>query len=245
MTKSIETTDYSVFKILSSNRSLDTTNLKRIKASLQANNLLEMCPIIVTPSMEVIDGQHRLQAAKELGIPVWYVINHTSHDEDIILLNAAKKNWTLEDYLNFYVAKNLPEYRKVLEFCEKYDLSVRQYLRSYFYEGKIVERFKAGTYKFPDPEKITALEKSIEKTKQIIEVIEKYCFARKIVSKSPHLQKALYLLVELPELDLEILCRKIAQKADIVRSCGSCGAYYQMFLDIYNYRNPKPITDTD
>ena len=35
--------------------------------------------------MYVIDGQHRLEAAKNLGVAIYYQINKNSKDEDIVL----------------------------------------------------------------------------------------------------------------------------------------------------------------
>ena len=247
MTKLHETNDYSIFKIVDYNRSLDPTNLKKIKASLMANNLLEMCPIIVNSNMEVMDGQHRLEAAKQLGINVWYVVNASSNDEDIILLNAAKKSWVLEDYLNFYVSKGKIEYIKLQQFCKKHNYSVAHFMRIILsaHSGNLRVEFKSGSFKFLSDESVEKNEKTILLIKKATDVIQEYCFGRSIVSTSPYLQRALYLLVNLDEFDMDVFCRKIAQKSNIVRSCGSVSAYYQLFIDIYNYRNPNPIDQVE
>jgi len=41
---------------------------------IQDLNMLDCHPIVVTTVNEVISGQHRLAAAKQLGVPVYYVV---------------------------------------------------------------------------------------------------------------------------------------------------------------------------
>lgn len=244
MARTIETKDYSIFKTCSMNRPIDPSNLKKIKASLQANNLLEFDPIIVNSSMEVVDGQHRLEAAKELGIPIWYVINQSSGDEDIILLNAAKKSWSIDDYCNFYAKRGNSNYEKLIQFCQKHDIGIGKAIRAFFTNvsgSESVNYFRSGKFKFPDQEKIQEIEKSLEEMKIIITSIEKYCFTRKTMVTSSYFLRALSMLFNCHEFDSNVFLKKIALKADSLRACCSTSAYYKMFLDIYNFRNSKPI----
>ena len=59
------TNDLSVFKILEGNRNINLANVERLVKSIEENGFLQM-PIIVNENYEVIDGQHRLMAAKKL-----------------------------------------------------------------------------------------------------------------------------------------------------------------------------------
>jgi hypothetical protein len=65
------TTKYSQFKILSDNRDVNSLHVKRLVESF--NDMHLVCPIIVNENMEVIDGQHRLQASIETGLPIYYI----------------------------------------------------------------------------------------------------------------------------------------------------------------------------
>lgn len=67
-----ETKDYNIFKKHPNNREIFHANLEKIKRSIQIKNLLEYRPIIVDKKMQVIDGQHRLEAARQLGVPIYY-----------------------------------------------------------------------------------------------------------------------------------------------------------------------------
>ena len=67
-----QTTDYSMFQTLEGNRNLNKLHLKRLKNSFQKKYLLS--PIIVNEKFEIIDGQHRFEAGKQLGLPINFLI---------------------------------------------------------------------------------------------------------------------------------------------------------------------------
>lgn len=62
-----ETTDYGMFNFMKGNRSVNPFNLKRITESMRERCLFS--PILVNDNMEIIDGQHRFLAQKDLGLP--------------------------------------------------------------------------------------------------------------------------------------------------------------------------------
>ncbi|MBQ2600753.1 ParB N-terminal domain-containing protein [bacterium] len=65
------TTDYDKFKTLDGNRTVEKSRVNKILKSINDNGYIH-CPIIVNERMEIIDGQGRLEAVKQLGIPVEY-----------------------------------------------------------------------------------------------------------------------------------------------------------------------------
>ena len=75
----LKTSDYSIFKKFPGNRDINPLNLRKITNSIKMHNMLDLKPIIVTESMEVTDGQHRLEAAKVLGVPIFIWLRRTCH----------------------------------------------------------------------------------------------------------------------------------------------------------------------
>ena len=71
------TKDYSIFKKLTGNRSTELERITKICDSIREVGYITS-PILVNENMEVIDGQGRLEAFKELGIPVEYIIETAS-----------------------------------------------------------------------------------------------------------------------------------------------------------------------
>lgn len=119
------TTNYEIFKILNYNRPVVPYHVNNLKKSILKQNLLHLKPIIVNNKMEVIDGQHRLQAAKELGLEVYYIMENTADVGLLPSLNTNMKNWILPDFHRVYVKEmQLPEYLKFDEFMKKHNLLV-------------------------------------------------------------------------------------------------------------------------
>ena len=82
-----KTTDYSQFKFLPGNRKIAGNIL--IESILEKNKLATH-PIVVSKDMFVIDGQHRLDAASSLGIPIYYIIDEDFEPDDITLVSEPK-----------------------------------------------------------------------------------------------------------------------------------------------------------
>lgn len=62
-----KTKDYDSFLVITSNREVNKAHVKKLAQSIRRRNLLFLRPVICTPAMEVIDGQHRIAACQLLG----------------------------------------------------------------------------------------------------------------------------------------------------------------------------------
>lgn len=69
----LKTNDYGLFKSIMANREIDDKHVKRLAKSIARKNLLYIRPLIVNEKMQIIDGQHRLAAAKEIKATVYYL----------------------------------------------------------------------------------------------------------------------------------------------------------------------------
>ena len=68
-----ETTDYEQFGKLKGNRNINEAQVIGIRNSIEKIGY-QPVPILVNERLEVIDGQHRLEAARTLGIPIYFII---------------------------------------------------------------------------------------------------------------------------------------------------------------------------
>lgn len=114
------TNQYDLFKQLDTNRKVDRTHVAKLVRAIRSKNLLHLNPIVVDGEMNIIDGQHRLQAAKQLRVPIYYTKDSKVSQDDIASMNSNKKNWTLTDYINFYVNKGVPDFVKFDNLRKKY-----------------------------------------------------------------------------------------------------------------------------
>lgn len=117
--KIYKTTDYNKFKKLIGNREVLAPRVNAIKSSIER---IGYCtnPILVNENFEVIDGQGRLEALKELGMPVLYIIEEGLTIEDCMGMNIGMKNWTLNDHIESYKSQGYQSYVNLVETTDKF-----------------------------------------------------------------------------------------------------------------------------
>lgn len=151
-----ETIDYDIFKLVKGNRQVHYGHVKNLISSIAKKNMLEQNPILVNERMEVIDGQHRLHAARALNLPVPYKVLSGADLKDVQLLNAHNKPWELKDYLDSFIIRGFQDYIELKEFCESYHISISIGLQllSGFHSRpyELIREFKEGNFKVKDQE---------------------------------------------------------------------------------------------
>lgn len=113
------TKDYGRFKVNELNRPIDPDLLDDLIVSIREMNRLRAFPIVCNSKMEVTDGQHRLRAAQALGLMIYYIIDDKMKVEDAPRISRVRKNWPIEEYLRFWVAKGNSEYIILKVFWER------------------------------------------------------------------------------------------------------------------------------
>jgi hypothetical protein len=108
------TTDYSKFKTLIGNRKPNELHIRRLTNSFKQNYLFS--PILVNEKMQIIDGQHRFLSAKELNLPINYLIVPGYGLEEVQILNTNSANWKKEDYLKAYCDLGVEPYLQMRQF---------------------------------------------------------------------------------------------------------------------------------
>lgn len=114
----VKTNDYSMFNHLDGNRIINKLHVERLKNSFKDRYL--MSPIIVNDKHQIIDGQHRFSAAKQLKLPVNYIMVKDYGLKEVQMLNTNNKNWKKEDYLHAYCDLGYDEYLKMRQFMEDF-----------------------------------------------------------------------------------------------------------------------------
>ena len=117
-----ETTNYDQFKFLEYNREIDQRALNKLLVSMKIHNDLHLHPIVVDDKFNIVDGQHRFHAARQLGYPIFYVVDNSFAPEKLAMINQAQTNWSVADYINRYAAEGVGAYVVVKELAKKYDL---------------------------------------------------------------------------------------------------------------------------
>lgn len=146
-----DTRDYNLFKSLPGNRVLRKPHVRRLQEAIKANaSIAKYKPILVNQNYEIIDGQHRLQALKELGLPVYYVIAPGTGLKEVQDLNSISKVWTPVDYAESYSQIGYEPYTFYLAMREAFKLN-HDVLLAYIslHENTSGEGFKDGSLTAP------------------------------------------------------------------------------------------------
>ena len=114
-----QTVNYSMFKRLSGNRSIPVSRVNKIKNSILSVGYVTS-PIIVNENLEIIDGQGRLEALKQLSLPVEYIIHENAGINECRAMNLYQTNWTMTDYIESYAEEGIESYVLLNEFVKKY-----------------------------------------------------------------------------------------------------------------------------
>lgn len=73
--------------------------------------------------MEIVDGQHRLQAAIELNLPIFYMIDDKITKAEIALVNSNRKSWGPGDYMEYFAREGNDAYKKALKLIKEYPIT--------------------------------------------------------------------------------------------------------------------------
>ncbi len=145
------TTDYEIFKQLKGNRRINQSHLSHLIKSIDERNLLKVRPILVNERMEVIDGQHRLEAAKILKTEIYYYVVDNLDFLDTAKINSCQANWVLTDYIDMYCNQGYENYIKLKDFVKKHNADMALIIEIISYSGGDLyskSDFKMGKYKF-------------------------------------------------------------------------------------------------
>lgn len=238
-----QTKNYEIFKTFPGNRPIDKGNLNSIISSISERNLIEERPILVNELMEVLDGQHRLEACKILQIPVWYEVKNGGSYQDIIYLNSSQRSWKGEDYLRLYAdGQLLPDYLKLKKYMENSRLKLN--IALLIVNGPIKQMgdfdlFRKGQFKFPENDKV--IFDQTEKVMYVMDFIKNHNIKPFHRFHNSAFIRPLLIFLEHHQLNWEIFLQKLEANWFKIGTRPSTPLYLEMLTDIYNIRNQNKI----
>ena len=227
--KIYETHDYDMFHFLEENRDIDPANVEKIKASIQIKRLIN--PLKVDSKGGIYDGQHNYTALKELGLPIWYVVDKNLTIEDIPRLNTIAKTWNQKEYLSYYCKRGFKEYAKIRKFMLDNNLSITLSLcfLAFTDNGSHNNDFKRGTFKAKNILESQRLAKYYNEVASINPKLG-YKFARVLTSLSRR-----------TDFDLAAFVQKAKIQPTRLLRCATDVQYRELIESIYNYKNRHKV----
>ena len=231
------TDDLDSFKDLKGNRTVDKGRVKKILLSMQKNGYIHS-PIIVNENMEVIDGQGRLEALRQLGLPVEYVMFKGLTISDCIVLNANTTNWSIMDYIESHADRGNNNYKFLLHLLSKYKefgltVVINAITGSSGNNGKVMRSIKNGDFKCSGEQ--------YERADELLGYAMRFLKTIKNFPKgaTPYICMAIMFAYQIEEVDREKLVEKFDLyygMADVPQFIDVDGALKDLTI-IYNRRN--------
>lgn len=160
MSKTIQsTTDYDTFGRIGGNREVYPPHVKRLVSAFKdSEDSNSFSPIVVNEKMQVIDGQHRLAALAELGLPVYYIETEGLSLKDTQDVNSVMRPWAPIDFAVSYAELGYKPYQNYIEFKKKYHLNHNTLMRFLALdESATNESFRRGQFTTPNIKKSALL----------------------------------------------------------------------------------------
>lgn len=144
------TRKYDSFRKLEGNREVDEQHVNELMTLIGEKDL--RLPIVVNENMEVVDGQHTLEAARRLKKPVYYVVRSGAGLNEVQSLNLHQKSWTIRDFARSFADRGDESYKKYLEFRSRFGTNhmVTVQILTGKDERNITQKFKRGQFEIRD-----------------------------------------------------------------------------------------------
>lgn len=151
---------YAQFTILDANRAIDPKHVDKLKRSIEAEDLLHAYPIVCCAEkgkLVVLDGQHRLRAAEQLGWAIHYLVSPVMTPRHMAAVNNAPRSWRLKDYARYFGAENA-DYGAAVAFAEAHEINLSDAFNLLAHDGGLgggggpAAAWKRGTYKITSAE---------------------------------------------------------------------------------------------
>jgi hypothetical protein len=243
-----KTHDLSIFTQIDGNRVPSLPHIKRLSDSIRVYGM-KCNPILVNDKMQVIDGQHRLLAAKEAGSFVYYIIADGYTLNEVHTLNLNQKNWTKKDYMQGYSDMGIESYMKLKLFVDKNeDYSFTDCIALCQTSGRGSSRsltgqvngnkldgnaqiFEHGTWKTGDMDLAQEMASKTRMIKTYYSGYNRSSFVTTMIS-----------LLNNPNFDFNEFMHKLRLQPTAMVDCANREQYKTLIEDIYNYKSRNKIS---
>lgn len=230
------TATHTVFKRLEENRLINEAHVLSLMDSFSKDGHL-FTMVFVNEKMEIIDGQHRFEAAKRMDLPVYFMVMPGWGIREVTILNMNSRNWTIVDFMETHAKAGNPNYIRFKEFFDahEFDVTVCQIIiigrRS---GGHASDDFRLGKTQI-DEQQLT----------------DAYIKAKKIMGlasfhpngwKSRHFVDAMLILLNVKGYDHEHMIAKLTAYPELMLKDAKSlrvEEYLRVLLDKYNFRRVK------
>jgi len=224
------TTDYNKFRKLNGNRPVRPNHVKRIVESMQKQLLPTF--IEVNEHYEIIDGQHRIEALKELELPVNYIVNVGAGLQEAQRHNEIKQKWSYLDILESHCAAENDNYIFIKYLMNQYNLTLLNVLCA-CEKGNHGQRkqydFIKGTLQIPNKKEVEELVRKALKINALTNIMRKTMWT------------ACLKCLQNVDFDVDVFIQKLTYLKDQFTPQVTVKQQIAQIEEIYNYKNRNKV----
>jgi hypothetical protein len=241
-----KTTNYGQFKRIIGNRPEDERHIRRLMISYQEEYLEPI--ITVNEKKEIIDGQHRLEAAQRLGLPIWYREMPGWGLREIQRSNSINSTWNTRNFLHSYCELGIKPYQQFKQFIGEYpDFGIKSAecivtgftskapnSKTMIVNGKKSIKnnpFRSGELQISNLEEAYGRAAEIMKYKPLYDGYNKLTFVRTMVG-----------LLKNRHFNNDVMIHKLSLQPRALIHCRTVDQYKVLMEEIYNYKNRVKVS---
>jgi hypothetical protein len=225
------TKDYDIFDLHVHNREIRTK--AHLFRSMKQHGFMPSSPVQCVQEgsgrLQVIRGHHRILFARQLGLPVWYVVDDSN--TDIYDLEADSSNsWKLRDFVVSYASAGLPAYAKILDFQREHGITQQIAINLLGGQGarsnNRLEQVKRGTF---------AIAEDLSHAHAVVDVVGHLRSGGVAFASQSNFVAALSSALRVPEFDAKLLKHRFTQAPGLLQPRTSMEGYLDEVEALYNH----------
>ena len=225
------TEDYDQFNLISTNRSVKDQRKAKLMSSIREVGFITN-PIIVNEKYSVIDGQGRLSALKELGLPVPYIIVDGIGHKECMALNQYNSKWSIMDFMESWAHSGNENYVRLLKLINAYPgIGMRNIMFAVsLTESGDTGGVKRGEFICTSEQYIDAVRR-LEYCNQFVEI------SKEINGSRAYFINAIIFAFEDEAVDNDRLAKQVLTRWSTMKAISREKDAFEAVSDIYNYHN--------
>jgi hypothetical protein len=244
------TTNLEIFKTIAGNRVPNLQHVRRLVGSIKQYGM-KCNPILVNERGEVIDGQHRLLAAKECKSKIYFIRLKGYGLPEVHTLNLNQKNWNKKDFMEGYADMGIEPYVKLKKFVQKNEdfsfsdcVALCSQTSSALGSASVAQKFRNGRDKMNNITQVfeegTWIGRDFELGQEWankIRMIKPYYIG---YNRSTFVGTMIILFTN-KKFDFNEFMHKVRLQPTALVDCSSREQYKTLIEDIYNYRSRNKV----
>ena len=231
-----KTKDYSLFSTNHEQRPIDHCHVKRIGENIKHVGFLPSKPIQCYKKgakLIVVDGHHRLEAAKSVGAEVFYVIESDRCQQTMAAENFLVKKWGGIDFVRLYASRGNKNYQLLLHYQDRgipVNMAASMMINNGAGSGNANKTIQNGTFKV----------KTTDQIEQVDAIIQEFSDKAPACKSRPFIS-AISKCILWDGFSYDTFVRRMRENSVMLEKTSNEEQILTQIEAIYNYRSRQPV----